>query len=380
MFSRGTVEDAVASRWHSSNKDGNCSISEASDKLRKALAQTKGACNCELAIDIAIRKNSTVEDIARVGSWIGEDGKAHAPGRFDRVIRHRHEKLSGYGRRQIQQDKRLTKLEDSVYGKYLKSKGLWGTVKELNLDKHNSTHILTEGCYWHERRELNMLMFVAKLSMERIAQFMPNVNSQWMKRLNVGGDNDDRKEAKQNILKEEFEALNQAPEEVLQDIEKHYIEGSNRTPHTFGGAFWATWSSGGQVAYYNELGRMAMEALKYMGIGIYHDTAGYYTQLPSKVKKGAIPLAKKMVSIQKTFNSMLKQGFEPSLVREEMCSQLTEFAKERCEIGWRFFSRLDAPMTYEVAEKKKPNAKKSNSGAKSQEPRIENIGGMELRF
>lgn len=383
MFTQNTVEKAVASIWHKGNTDGNCPIPEAVAKMREALNKTKGACNCELAVKIAIRKYSTVDDIIRVGSWRDENGHTATPVMSDRVIYHRNQKLGAYGRNRIKQDKRRVTLEESVYGKYLKSKGLWGRIKDFNLEKHNPTEILTEGCYWNERRALNMLMFMSKLKMDRITQFMPAVVDQWTKRLNlnVSGDNGDaRKESKRGILKAEFEALNQAPEEVLRQIESAYFEGSSCVPHTFAGAFWSTWCNSGQGEYYNELGRMTMEALEYMGIGLYHNVKDKYTQLPSKIKKGAIPLAKRIISIQNTFNSMLKQGFDPSIVREEISSQLTEFAKQRCYIEWEFFSRLDAPMEYEIAKKKKASSPKASGGAKAQEPRIEVINGMELRF
>ena len=383
MFAQDTVEGAVASIWHKENADGNCPIPEAVAKMREALNKTKGACNCELAVKIAIRKYSTVDDIIRVGSWRDENGHTVPPMKYDRVIYHRNMKLSSYGRKEVQQNKRKTTLEESIYGKYLKSKGLWWRVKDLHLEKHNPTYLLTEAYYLQERRALNMLMFMSKLNMDRITQFMPTVVKQWTERLNLnvsGDDGDARKESKRSILKAEFEALNQAPEEVLRQIESAYIEGSNHVPHTFGGAFWATWCNSDQGEYYNELGRMTMEALEYMGIGLYHNIKNKYTQLPSKIKKGAIPLAKRIINIQKTFNSMLKQGFDPSIVREEMSSQLTEFAKQRCYIEWEFFSRLDAPMEYEITKKKKASSPKASGGAKAQEPRIEVINGMELRF
>lgn len=391
---RDSIAEAVKSYINSSStpdRDNNCSEQEAIDKLQIAFGKSKGRCNNALALQIAFRKDSTADDIIRLGQFAG----TVAPS--ERVVYKRTRKLDATDRAYVQRIRRDTPLGESVIGKFLKAKGMWDRAVQKGLNRYSAdqlTNARNSSATWRERRELNMLMFMAKMKADRFKELAPHWVTGWVDKLNIGTNAeasvDERRDSQQAILKYEMDALEQADEHILSEVET-YINGNsgNPCPNSFGSSYWATWNSGQQAIYYNELGRMFIEALQYMGLGIYHNiadlTAGYQnrSQLPSNRKKGTIPIAKKTVAMLKSFNSMLKKGFEPSIVREEIIAQLNEYAAAQKGLRWVFFARLDAPSEYEIKPPKKEKSAKAGGGEKCSRhvAHTETIEGLgEVRF
>lgn len=266
-----------------------------------------------------------------------------------------------------------------MYGRFLKEKGLWKSAEEKGLDRYTIEQLSHNGLYVMESRALNALMFAAKLDLPRFKKFAPNAMRTLLDGINLTGKSA-QSQSKREMLFEELNALEQASEEVLSYLEANYEKDSRKKERTFATAFWALFKSGDKVFYTAELGRMFMEALKYMGIGIYHDNSGGYSNMPSRVAKGTIPLAKKAVALQSTFNKMLKQGHDPKIVRDEMVSQLTNFGCMQCGLKWKFFARLDAPLNYEVAKKSSTKKTTQATTKGKKESRTEVVNGMTLRF
>lgn len=364
-----------------------CSVDEAVDKMRKALYETKGNCNTPLGLRLAIHKHATVDDIKRLGAYYNDDGEKVTPPICNRIIvDYNHRKDSSYQKSKKFLDKKRPKFEETVYGRWFKSKGMWKAVEEAGLAKYCPQDILTSGVLIQERKTLESLMFASKLSTKRLKEIAPTYTSALTEQINLYGAGD-RAKSKRMLLKYELDSLNEAPEEILTHMEDICVKEASRwsLPKSFARALWAVFKSGTKEMYTMELGRMLIDAMQYMGIGLYarldNVEPDYASGTTSVIGKGTTPLAKKVVAIVKSFNSMLRQGFGVDIVRDEIITQLNQFSQANCGLHWTFFARNDAPKEYkDVEPKKKSSAKASSTKSSSKEPHIEVINGIELRF
>lgn len=378
LYSRSNVPDLVRQAWDNGNKYKNCTLDEAIEKMRKALYKSNGACNTELAVQLAVLKDTTVDDVIRLGNNVNENGEPVAPKKFERMVFSSGEKFSAWRRLSVKNEKRLTQFKDTFYRKFLESKGLWGVAEALGLDRCYTKDLFgNEYMYRNERCRLNSLLMFAKANVERLKQYCPDLLEQMCNKLSTSHGSECSASVRKMIPRE-LAALNQAPVEVLEGLNVAIMVHSNFV-HLFTNCYWATWSNSDKMQYYTELGQMMWDVLDYMGIGMYHNSSeGRITNLPSTRKKGTIPFAQKVLTLQTQFDRMLKKGLDVNVVRAEMCEVLKELCNARTHIAWSFFPRIDAPQTYEVA---KPKSKSTKSSKNSHEPKVEYIEGIgEVRY
>lgn len=375
--------DAVAQRFHSRDTKGYCDVPEAAEKFREALRITKGRTNNELAMRIASRDTSTVEDIIRLAEW-KEDGKVPE---WEQVVKcTAQRKMDDWAKRRRSQEMKFPKLEETMFAKILQKKGLWGYAQEMNISNASMVNLTGDGArYWaNERKAFSTLMAFAINNTERITKYAPRYLKNWSRAVNVStpenmaGITATLFKAKKAMFKYELDTINELPQEVLERIQL-----SKHEPESFASCYFGTTVP--RTEYYAELAKMFLEAMEYMGLGVYCDwmDSDWPRSLPSFRAKGIVPVCKKVLSSVKSFNSMVKKGFDPNLVRDEIVQLLNNYVQQVCKVHWVFVKRANARMEYpELETAKKKSAKKSTakSTTKAEKTDTLSVGGMTLRI
>lgn len=307
---------------------------EAKVKLREAVFKTKGKCNSEFALDIAMRKASTVDDIIRLAT------EAEVPLNYRKALRgslRNHRTTVSY---RINEKRRVA-LKDTVVWRWIEKMGL------VKMAEAQSLHTMTLSTnrmsnMYQEALEGLMMYGRAGVNMDDLHRHIVDALKRVKMKYGENYDEDIKK-----FVGMELKWLANMPDSL-----NDWVENYDLTTLTQ-----AVWNSNGHQNYHNrfssyyaekgEIARMksmAMaEYLEYMGIGVI----GVYAYNSSATRrKGIMPMTKFVMSAQNKFMSMIKKGFEVSLVREEICSMLSTWAETHCSIRWKFYPRTDAPTEY----------------------------------
>lgn len=378
----GRVAQAFQYRWV--EKPENCSQEEAIEKFRQALHQSKGKCNTRMGVEIACLKSATVDDIARLGT-INPD---KVPDYRDKAVTtDRQSKMTPYDRVRRQSIARHTRLSDTTLGRLLKKTGLWESVAHLDKADMNTIRANSFGSYDQEWNLMSMAMFFALNDGSRVAEHYPAMSQHISKHIRVEKkDADPNTEfgrrcitfynARKEMLKHDTKWLNSLTDEQLKELNSAMDGRSWLHPVTFTEAYYTSSTAFNDVNV--ELGHMFMEAMDYMGLGVYQEfdkENPYYRSNVSFSHKGIVPLVKKVLASQRHFNAMLKQGYDVSMVREETILDIENYISGRTNLKWKFFVLKDAPTEYEVAKQK---SVKKERKPKVERPKTIKVGNFEL--
>lgn len=374
------IEDVVRRFWPNDTQ-GYCSVDEAADKFRKALKKSRGQTNTELSMRLAVLNNTTDDDLIRLGSW-RKEGKVPS---YEKVVRNDQQpRKTDWGRRREQQEKKFAKLQDTIFARILQQKGLWEFAKGFNIHYTAMTNLNGEGArYWEdERKEFSMLMCFAFNDTERIVKYAPKYVNKWSRMVNVSKPTNvvgTEWKLKKQMLEWELAVINELPQEVLERV-----QASQHDPYSVASCYFG--STVPRTDYYRELSKMFLESMEYMGLGMYCDwmESDHVSSLPSFRSKGLVPLFKKVLSVVKTFNTMVKKGFAPDMVRDEVMTILNDYARVNCKVHWVFTKRVNAPVEYPelVPAKKKAANHSSNKAVKKSKasPTIDLGDGLVMRL
>lgn len=369
------------------DKPRHCSLKETADKFRKALAQSKGRCNTDVAIQIAMLKNSTVDDVVRLGDWCGEGKNTSI---FDKGIQTTADrKLDAGDRKRIQQIKRTVRFGDTFIAERLKKGGTWDTVKHLENVDWELVRDGNHGTYTKDRQRIFAAMLFCKTSHDRLKEHYERMVTHvedfpLQAPTQIWGDESYKRNVRELFscrkwaLKHELEWLNQLPEDTLKDISTKLEEQRFfAQPVTLTECVFVSNMTMFNNPVNMEMGRMAFEALDYMGLGVYQSYSNplaRYRNSSQFMHKGIVPMVKKIISSQRHFNALLKKGFDLKLVREEIILDLENAINGRTNFSWKFFAKSNAPSTYEVQTEKTKRSRKP----KVEQPKTITVGGLEL--
>ena len=342
---------------------------EALVKLKEAVFLTKGKANNDDAMKIAMRKNSTVEDIVRLGTYNKIEPRAY------------YRPLGGSPRSSFKrswsdriQDGRKVMLKDTIVWKFIQQKGMEALANSRNLCNAATVAVRPGGCFY---KDYQMIMGFAKSGLDDNILSIPKISENLMK-VDHNPVREDHKwssafvdfhEGRQKFYDAELEWLAHAPEEVL-DLFKDKDGNVGTTYVSMTNCMWnmgGTINSGSETDMTafkaREYARQMAELMKYMGIGVVG--MGGYSWGVVRNRKNTQAMAKYMMQMRNKFMQMIKKGFDVAVVRDEIVSMLDTWASTKCIIKWKFYSRTDAPAEYPDLEAQKKIKKLHHSGSSS---------------
>lgn len=344
---------------------------EVMDKLREAVFKTKGLCNNDDALRIARHKDSTVEDVIRLGSYAKIEPRAY------------YRPLGGSPRSRFRNwatridEGRKVMLKDTVIWRYLKSKGLDEYATQLHLDRCHTKMVMParDGYKSDSCQQLQALMMFSKIddceviiSRPRLMEAFQKIEHSPCPENQMGKPAyEDYYNGREEFYQAELDWMTHAPQEILERFE----EGERAT--SYASMTQCMWNMSGSINNGNpndmtafkarEYARQMTQFMKYMGLGVAG--IGGYSWGVVRNRKNTQALAKYMMTVKNKFDQMIKKGFETSIVREEIISMLNNWCATKCIIGWTFFARTDAPTEYPDLEKQKKVHKLHRSGSVS---------------
>lgn len=355
---------------------------EAIEKLKKAVFITKGLCNNSDGMRIAKCKNSTVEDIVRLGSWSRLETSTYA-----RPLQGspRGEKSDYDFSARVSRGRKVM-LKDTVTWKYIKAKGLEPLAMKYNLHQRTTNDVRSRfsGCC---RQQLEMVMNFAKMSeFTNIASDYPVLGEQLCKVAHYDlpiehtGDPawEDYYNGRKEFYKAEIDWLSHAPTELLENL--------NQTNKSYASMTECLWNMRGTIMELQQTNMTAYKAreyaremaklMKYMGIGVAG--VGGYSWGLVRNRKNTQALAKYIMTVKNKFSSMVKKGFEVEVVREEVVNMLNAWVATKCIIAWKFYVRTDAPTEYPDLKSEAKVHKLHRSGSAS--PSIVTVEDAEAKI
>lgn len=355
-------------------KDIFLSEEDTRKKLSKAVFKTKGFCNNKLALDIARRASSTVEDIIRIAT------DNELPNRWDKALSGSKRKMRETHRSRIEAG-RIIPFTETVTWRYFVKNGLTDIAKAYNFDKLT---IRTDDRHTRWASEIAEVMMFAKAGVD-----VSKISEQVMRAIRdvrtvqeYGFDNEIRQ-----FMQNELKWLVAIPENIQNEMANSGITTMSKAVWDSNGhqqikanlaenstyAYHQKWQLKGEVA---RMKSMAMsEYLNYMGIGVIGLGTVYSG---ARRRNGIMPLARQVMSANNKFMSMIKKGFDVSLVRDEIVTMLNNHCEAKINGGvkWKFYACTDAPTEYPELVVTK-TAKLGKSGSSS--PTIVKLEGDDVK-
>lgn len=362
-----------ASRLPHPKDEGICRTDEeALELFRKALSKSKGKCNNRFGWMIAKNNRSTIDDIVKFGVTDSYWDDAQAFPTKSHLSR-----KTAFEREHEQAVKRKTLVKDSVFGKFLKSKGLWDNQAESEFGQMTTEMLGRDDTY--KARQFHRLLSYAKyVDMDnRFTQQCGNTMRYWMEHITLDVTEQGITKARKEMFNKELEWLAHSPDEVLQRIaEKDYSRTQNFTQALFNsGLVNANYDSaaGDELM---ELTKAFCEVMDHIGIGIADSSLESHPMSMPQVRINIKNVMKKAINMGKTFVKLVKQGFEPSLARDEVIDQLNHYVMvSNTKVKWQFFPLDNAPTTYDY--QRKPKATTSASGSTGRRSKAEKYADAE---
>ena len=172
--------------------------------------------------------------------------------------------------------------------------------------------------------------------------------------------------SRNKLMQKEIEMYEHAPENVLEQYNEdcskdgHYAMLITEYEYDTNESYYA--SPKGRLA----MGYMEykMKLLKYMGIGIM--LVGERGQRCSTIATALRQLDKYIVRVHTKFISMVKKGYDASIVREEAINMINQWGELKFKGGTRViaFERDDAQNEYSDIKRKEPKAKGKRGGSR----------------
>lgn len=338
------------------------SSEEAHKVFQQALHRTKGKCNNPRAWFLANHKDATVEDVIK----FGVAGSRFESGRaYNNPTNH---KLSRVERIEVQQNKRIVKVRETVAKRFLESRGLWDEEVDKKYGGINAAvfrDITSSPC-----RELVRLLTYAKYAKVdgRFSKKCQNVMKHWVERIHLEVKPGVQiQQARKDMFDAEIEWLDHAPEEVLDRIAgKEYNRTQNFTEAVFNSGLCPNYTDSQKGFEFIETSKMFVEVLNHMGIGVADAREESHAMSLAQARIRLRELMKKTITLSKTFMKLVKQGFEPELARAEIVDQLNQYVEitPQFKIHWQFFSLDNAPTHYDY--QKPAKAKKATTNGSGQ--------------
>lgn len=336
-------------------------------KLREAVFKTKGKCNNDDALRIARNKNSTVEDVIRLGSYTRVEPRAYC-----RPLQGSPRSRFNNHAQRIEAGRKVM-LKDTIIWKYLASKGLTKLATEKCLDKATTKDVMRPAnaySYMSQQcRNLQGIMNFAKIADNEVVMNNKSI-SEAMLKVNHDPIRDDHThnpafvdyhEGRESFFKAEMDWLGHAPQDILDRLNPTVSYASmTQCMWNMSGSIRETSMTGYKA---REYARQMTDFMKYMGIGVAG--IGGYSYGMVRNRKNTQALAKFMMTVKNKFDQMIKKGFEVSLVREEIVEMLNNWVSTKCIINWTFYIRTDAPTDYPDLEKQKKVNRLHRSGSAS---------------
>lgn len=340
---------------------------EAIELFRKALAITKGKCNNRNGWIIAKNVNATLDDIIKFGVkdtyWSTGLAFSHTP----HWIKSPADRI-----REIEQ-KKQTYVKDSVFGRFIKSRGLWtDEVEEKYRELTTQTLAIYKNCMWCRNSELakSFLRFLeyARYSDKenRFIKTCGNTAQYWFEHITLTLNDSDVSKARKAMFEKELEWLDHAPQEVLDSImvkDRHHTQ--SLTQAIFNSGLCNNNDDTEKGDYVMELTKSFCEVMDHIGLGIADrgERTKAITFASSRIALTSI--MKKVMSMGKVFVRLMKQGYEPSLAREEVIDQLNQYvALSKAVVPWEFFALDNAPTNYDYQAKPKSKTSATNGRSK----------------
>lgn len=330
---------------------------EAIEIFREALKKSKGACNNRMGWLIAQHKDSTVDEIIKFGKEtdsIGGQSKA-----FDSL---HHFRKTPYERKLEREESRRVTVRDTYLKTYLEGKGLWDEKTDSKFGGLLSDHWKNSGTM--TSKEFCRLLNYAKYAdvKTRFTETCGNVIRRWMEQVNldviVGKP---FTESRKQLFDKETEWLSHAPDSVLNTLATKEVNNTqNFTQAVFNTGLFSTYSETPRSIEVCELSKAFQETMDHIGLGIADTQTENHTHSFPQIRIGIKNLMKKVISMNRTFAKLVRDGFDPKLARDEVIDQLNQYViTSQMKINWQFFALDNAPTAYDDY---KPKAKARKTG------------------
>ena len=349
--------------------------------FKEAIHKSHGLCNNRIGQEIAKREGATVEDIIRLGSYKDADP-------FYRVVG---------GARRERRKGRIRQLEGYHYSadfkelplyRYFKKKGIWNDSMMPSVRFYSTrnrkdseycgvfSNMLCFASMNLPEKVMNCSKLAEKLASTKLERDFRNYPENWQ----------ENGRRRNEFMLKEIEMYEHAPEKVLEQ----YNEECSKDGHY--AMLITEYEYDTNESYYmSSKGRLAMEymmykmkLLKYMGIGIM--LVGQQGQRCSSITSALRQLDKYIVQTHTKFISMIKKGYDASIVREEVINMINQWGELKFKGGTKViaFERDDAQNEYDDIKRKEPKAKGKRGGSRgahlSDEVYEQTINGKKYEF
>ena len=352
--------------------------------FKKAIHKSHGLCNNRAGEEIARRQGATVEDIIRLGSYKNADSFYRVVGGAKRQGKKSYlRKMRGYHY--------VAEFKELPLYRYLKKKNLWRDELMPSM-RFYSTRREKD---WECNSMLKNVMCFARMnpsekitSREPIACRLGNMQVELKCDDHMTSRYKEYVENRNKFMQQEIEMIEHAPDEFLD----RYCEECDKPSHfciiiTEAELDWGSYKfiGDGKQALAMAYAMNKMDVMKYMGIGVM--VLGTSAIRGSAVNNILRQFDKYIVKVQNKFISMIKKGFDVSIVREEIINMIEQWGDMKLHqynAKLMAFERIDAQNEYKDIERKTKKEKSSKGGSRgthlSDEVHEEVINGKKYNF
>lgn len=353
---------------------------DAMAKFKKAVFQSHGLCNNENGWKIALRAESTVDDVVRLGSY------AKVPSPSNKKIGGAARTGTGKGKSawyyRVEARKYVPFKDTCVYRYIVEHGGRRMLDRHCIYEDTDHKRVYGHKAFYggsrHDSKLMNIIAFckICPEGLKNYENIQDTIASIKFEPAYYSAYASKEKKAEfskgvRESIKMELNMLANLPKEVLVFAEAAGYRSITK-------AVWNTYGATGNTTVLledetinkvnkgdvaREKALQMMRDLEYMGIGVVGEGANGLTG--RSLGKGMSGLMKCVSTNKNKFIRMVKQGFDVGMVREEIASILAAWTRVNCHEPWSFYARTDAKDKYEDIEVKVKKLGRSGSARPS---------------